>query len=141
MNTQTHKCVLVIDQALNSGTTANVAAILSMSLGNKLTGLIGPDITDRNGHLHPGLTQLPIPVLGASSTQLKEIRQSILTGTPAHVFIVDFNNFAQQAKTYEEYTTYMESVDPKDIIYMGIGLYGDKKTINKATKGLKLVGA
>jgi hypothetical protein len=141
MNTKDYKCVLIIDETLNVGTISNVAAVLSISIGSKITSLIGPDVIDRSEVLHPGLTKLPIPVLGATSVQLNDIRNNILSMCLEDMLLFDFNNFAQQAKTYEEYISGLQSAEPADIVYMGIGLYGKKKFVNIATQGLKLIGA
>lgn len=141
MNPQTHKCVLIIDRSLNGGVIANIAAVLSMSIGKKLNGLIGPDIMDGNGECHHGLTQLPVPVLSATSLQLKEIRRQFLSENSGTSFLVDFNNYAQQARTYEEYTALLQSAHPEEIVYLGIALYGDKKIVNRQTKGLHLINA
>lgn len=135
------KCILIIDQSLSTGVIANVSAVLAMSVGRKMNGLIGDDIIDRDGTLHRGLTQLPIPILGASSVQISEIRQSVVSEVNNDMILFDFNNFAQQARTYEEYTSYLQSGDVGDIVYLGIAIYGDKKRVNKVTKGLTLIGS
>lgn len=141
MTHQTHKCVLIIDRSLNCGVIANIAAVLSMSIGKKLNGLIGPDIMDGNGEWHHGLTQLPVPVLGATLLQLKEIRHQFLSENSETTFLVDFNNYAQQARTYEDYTALLQGALPEEIVYLGIALYGDKKIVNRQTKGLRLINA
>ena len=41
-----NKCVLIIDETLDEGVVANVAAILSMSIGKEVEGLVGVDIPD-----------------------------------------------------------------------------------------------
>lgn len=141
MNTKDYKCVLIIDESLSVGTISNVAAVLSISIGSKLTSLTGPDVIDRNDVLHHGLTKLPIPVLAASSAQLNDIRNNILSMHLDDVHLFDFNNVAQQAKTYDEYIAGLQSAAPYDIVYMGIGICGKKKVVNVATRGLKLIGA
>ncbi len=134
------KCVLIIDQSLPTGVIANVSAVLAMSVGKEINGLVGEDILDKDGTLHRGLTQLPIPVLGATSLQISKIRQIVISETDNDTILFDFNNFAQQARTYHEYTSYMQSVDTEEISYLGLAVYGDKKKINKTTKGLTLIG-
>jgi hypothetical protein len=139
MNSQENKCVLIIDHALCTGVIANVAGILSITIGDKIKGIVGPDVTDRNGVIHPGLTQLPIPVLGATGDAITAIRNTFIEGSVENSFLVDFSSFAQQARTYEEYQSNIQLAEVQDIIYLGIALFADKKTINKATKGLALI--
>ena len=59
-----NKCVWIIDELLSTSVIANVAGILSMSIGSKVEGLVGEDIIDKKDFVHSGLPQLPIPVLG-----------------------------------------------------------------------------
>ncbi len=139
MNPQENKCVLIIDNALSTGIKANVASVLSITIGDKIKGIVGADITDSSGTIHPGLTQLPIPVLGASADAISSIRNTFIQGNVENGFLVDFSSFAQQARTYEEYQSNIQLAEVQDIVYLGIALFADKKTINKATKGLALI--
>ena len=126
-----NKCVLIIDETLDEGVVANVAAILSMSIGKEVEGLVGVDITDGEGTVHSGLTQLPIPVLGASAEHIKEIRKKMIEQHPDDVRVFDFNNFSQEAHTYDEYISLLENATAADIQYLGIALYGHKNRVNK----------
>lgn len=139
MDLSNKKCVIIIDNALNLGTIANVASVLSITIGNKVAQLVGPDVVDRDGVVHLGLTQLPIPVLGASAVEIASIRKSFLEVKIEDDLLVDFSSFAQQAKTYDAYTESIQTADTSEIIYLGIALIGDKKVINKSTKGLALI--
>ncbi len=133
------KCVLIIDEQLSVGEIANVSAVLSVSVGSKIKGLVGVDIQDKNGFLHQGLTQLPIPVLGTSNNRITEIIDTIKTDPLAGILVFDFNNYSKQARTYDEYISLIESASDEDIKYLGIALYGTKKQINRLTSGLKLI--
>lgn len=135
-----NKCVLIIDETLSEGVVANVAAILSISVGNGVKGLVGNDIVDGMGTTHSGLTQLPIPVLGATAERLKDIRQKLTMDGMGNIRVFDFNNFSQQAHTYDEYISLLQTSGADDITYYGIALYGEGKQVNKATKGLALIG-
>lgn len=133
------KCVLIIDEQLSVGEIANVSAVLSVSVGSKIKGLVGVDIQDKNGFLHQGLTQLPIPVLGTSNNRITKIIDTIKTEPLAGILVFDFNNYSKQARTYDEYISLIESASDEDIKYLGIALYGTKKQINRLTSGLKLI--
>lgn len=123
------KCVLIIDEQLSVGEIANVSAVLSVSVGSKIKGLVGVDIQDKNGFLHQGLTQLPIPVLGTSNNRITEIIDTIKTDPLAGILVFDFNNYSKQARTYDEYISLIESASDEDIKYLGIALYGTKNKL------------
>ena len=133
------KCVLIIDKHIDTGTKTNVASILSISIGDKIKGLVGPDLIDSSGIVHSGLTRLPIPVLGASTEEISQIRQNFIAQQQENDFWVDFSTFAQQARTYEEYMARIQTAGSDEIIYLGIALFGCRKKINRATKGLSLI--
>ena len=69
MDTQTEKCVLVIDGTLPLGLIANTAAILGITLGKHLPQAVGPDVRDKSGRAHLGITALPVPILRADPTR------------------------------------------------------------------------
>ncbi len=140
MDLENKKCVLVIDNTLHLGVVANVASILSITIGSKISGLIGPDVADASGSVHPGLTQLPIPVLGATSEEIRLLRSEYLSVKGDNDFIVDFTGFAAKAKTYDQYAASLQVASGLDITYYGIGLLTDKKTVNKITRKLNLIG-
>lgn len=133
------KCILIIDDSQKAGVLANIASVLSISLGNLSTDMVGHDVYDKQGGRHPGITQLPIPILGASRDKIKEIRQMLLSKEIPGMVVVDFTTIAQQSKTYDEYEKSIGNADDNDINYIGIGVYGEKKAINKATGNLRSI--
>jgi len=135
----TKKCVLIIDYTQSTGIIANIASVLSISLGKSIKDIVSYDVYDKQGGKHPGITQLPIPVLGASRKTIKEIRQSLLLKDYEELVLIDFSTIAQQSKTYEEYESSILNTEEKDIDYIGIGIYGEKKIINKVTGSLSLI--
>lgn len=139
MDLENKKCVIIIDSTLKLGIIANVASILSITLGNKVPQLVGPDVLDRDQIVHLGLTKLPIPVLGASAVEIASIRNSFLEVKNEEDMLVDFTSFAQQAKTYDAYRAHIETADTSEIMYLGIAIFADRKATNKSTKGLALI--
>jgi hypothetical protein len=71
---QNTKIAIVVDGALPAGLAANTAAVLAMSLGRRLVELIGADLKDGDGSVHPGITNTPIPILTAPADRVKDIR-------------------------------------------------------------------
>ena len=77
MDTQTEKCVLVIDGTLPLGLIANTAAILGITLGKQLPQAVGPDVRDKSGRAHLGITALPVPILRADRQTLRALRRKL----------------------------------------------------------------
>lgn len=135
----THKCVLIVDNTQHTGIIANITSVLSMTLGSKVKHIVSHDVYDKKGERHMGITQLPIPILGASREKIKDIRKHFLSLDMNDLVLVDFSTIAQHSKTYDEYEQTMAITDEKDLQYIGIGIYAPKKTINKATGNLSLI--
>lgn len=135
----TQKCVLIIDHSQPTGTIANISSVLSISLGKNVGEMVSHDVFDKDGGRHPGITQLPIPILGTTQPKIKEIRERLLSMNLADMVIVDFSTIAQQSRTYDEYESALLNTDEKDIEYVGLAVYGAKKVINKVTGNLSLI--
>ncbi|AOF48447.1 DUF2000 domain-containing protein [Tetragenococcus halophilus] len=134
-----NKCVILIDDALSLGLVANTAAILGMSLGKKHPELIGPDTLDGDQFLHSGIIYIPVPILKSNRKNLFDLRNRLYQKDYQNIETVDFTNLAQSCKTYEEYMDRFQQMKATDLQYMGIGLYGPKKIINKLTGNLSLL--
>ena len=59
MKQELDKCVLVIDEAMPRGLAANTAAILGITWGRLRPELVGEDVTDAAGAIHPGIIRTP----------------------------------------------------------------------------------
>ncbi|EXY27541.1 hypothetical protein M113_2142 [Bacteroides fragilis str. 3986 N3] len=97
------------------------------------------DVYDKQGERHLGITQLPIPILGASQEKIKELRNYFHSLEIEDLVLVDFSTIAQQSRTYDEYEREMYSANEDDLHYVGIGICAEKKAINKATGSLSLI--
>ena len=132
------KCVMVIDVELPLGLIANTSAVLALTLGKKIEGIIGPVVVDGDGHTHEGITTTPIPILKGSEAMIKELREIISSDYP-DLFLVDFSNVAQITKNYDDYMNKIASFTSNDFQYLGIAVYGNKKQVNKLTGSLPLL--
>lgn len=65
------KCVMIINEKLPRGLIANTSAVLALSIGDKIKGIIGEDVTDQDGQLHRGITQLSIPLVNYGPNLVK----------------------------------------------------------------------
>lgn len=133
------KCVIIVDAELPTGLIANTAAVLSLTLGKKIDDIIGIDNFDESGVCHIGITTTPIPILKSTTKEIIEVKNKIESIIDNNLLIVDFSNVAQMTKTYEEYTQKLALTKSEDLIYLGLALYGDKKTINKLTGSMGLL--
>lgn len=133
------KCVMIIDADLPTGLIANTAAVLALTLGNKINGIIGPSVQDGSGHPHLGITTTPIPILKSDSVKIKELREKLYTEAFSELLVVDFSNAAQTTKNYEEYTQKIATFSLNDLEYLGLALCGDKKKVSKLTGSMGLL--
>lgn len=133
------KCVLVIDSQLPIGLISNTAAVLSLTIGKKVEGIIGPDVVDGSGQIHTGITTIPLPILKSTKEELLSLKQKLTSEEFQDLLVVDFSNAAQTTKNYEEYTQKIATYTKENLEYLGIALYGDKKKVNKLTGSLPLL--
>ncbi len=136
-NIENCKCVLIVDSDLPTGEQANIAAVLAMTIGAKNNIIIGRDLPDADNTIHHGITQLNLPVLTACSEKIKGIHD--MACMDERVFIVDFTSTAQDSRSYDEYTSKLAVSHANSLRYIGIGLFGDKKTVNRFSGNLKLL--
>ena len=139
METQDLKCAIVLDEALPIGVAANVSAIMGITLGRMLPGIVGADVMDAEGGVHPGIVEIPVPVLKATAPAIGEIRQGALALEPSELEIVDFSDVAQGCKEYGEYIEKMAVTGSSSITYLGLLLVGRKKLVNKLVGSLPLM--
>ncbi|MGI8420478.1 MAG: DUF2000 domain-containing protein [Candidatus Levyibacteriota bacterium] len=132
------KCVIILSEDQPFGLMINTASVLSFTLGNKLGTLaIGQDVYDASQSLHLGIITIPIPVLKTTEKTLREIRIKALEAE--NMIVSDFTDVAQSCKTYDEFIQKMKDIDERQLRYLGVALYGEKKIINKLTGNLSLI--
>lgn len=131
------KCVMIIDAALPLGEIANTAAVLGITLGGKVPGVIGAQVGDGAGNSHAGVIRIPVPILKASRAELGKLRLKLYERQLADLTVVDFTELAQGCRTYDEFVDKMSYASTLD--YVGLALYGDKQKINKLTGNLPLL--
>lgn len=137
MNNNT-KCVMVMDEELAAGVAANTAALLGMTLGSRIEGAIGCDVVDQDGCPHLGILQIPLPILKASKEKIRELRHTLYEEGYADVVCVDFSDAAQCCHVYADWIEKIKGIPEDNLTYLGIGLYGDKKKVNRLCGSLPL---
>lgn len=132
------KMVAVMDETLPSGLLANTAAVLSLTLGNKIEGLIGENLVDGSGNDHTALTTIPIPILKCTPERLREVyKQSYELRN--ELLVVDITDAAQTTTNYGDYEEKLKQSQTVELKLLGIALAGPKKLINKLTGNLGLL--
>ncbi len=139
MGTQAEKCVMVIDGSLPVGVAANTAAIMGITLGKKLPGVVGADVADGDGHEHLGIIEFPVPILRGTASGIKQLRETLYQPDFQDLTVVDFSDLAQGCKTYDEFTKKMGSVPESTLQYFGVAVCGPKKKVNRLTGSLPLL--
>jgi len=139
MDWQNEKCVMVIDEGLPPGVIANTAAILGITLGKRLPEVVGADVTDQSGCLHPGIIEFPVPILRGSPEVLRGMRERLCQPDFRELTVVDFSDLAQGCKTYDEFIGKMAGVPESSLRYFGIAVCGAKKKVNKLTGSMPLL--
>lgn len=131
------KCAVVVSDELPVGLRANAASILTMTLGHQVPGLLGPDVKDADGIVHPGIVLIPVPVLTASTERIREIWE--LAGRGEEIVHVGFTALAQSCRTYDEYIERMAQTATADLTFAGVGVFGRKKLVNAIVGSLPLM--
>lgn len=131
------KAAVVVDDSLPVGLIANSAAVLGITLGATHPEIVGPDVVDRSGRTHPGITGLPIPILHATQDQIVEIADKA-TASDA-LSVVGFTDVAQRCKSYDEYEKQLSVVESAALVYRAVLLVGEKRAVNKLVGSLPLV--
>lgn len=112
--------------------------MLTLSLGRRVTGLIGPDLKDADGSTHAGITTVPIPILTADAETVKQIRNKAASDENSELLVVDFTACAQRTKTYDDYARLLEAAGDDELVYLGVALYGPRKPVQRLTGSLPL---
>jgi hypothetical protein len=131
------KVVIVVDKELPAGLLANAAAALAFSVSPSINGGVGADLEDAEGSRHPGITSIPLPVLGCGGSQLTELRDR--ARVIPEVTCVDFSNVAQKAKRYDEYAAALKAASPSQLKYLGLCIFGEPTAVKRLTGHLPLV--
>jgi hypothetical protein len=130
---------MVINQKLPLGLIANTAAVLAVSVGNRVNDIVGEDVLDKDDQLHRGITQVSIPLLKGDDELIRSIRDKLLTMATDDLFYVDFCDVAQKSKHYDEYKTNLRKTPADNLNYLGIAIYGPPKQVNKLTGHIGLL--
>jgi hypothetical protein len=139
MDLQNTKCVMIIDEALPLGMIANTAAVMGVTIGKLFPEVVGPDVFDKDGNCHLGITAIPIPALKGNAALIRELREKMNQAKYAALTLIDFSNAAQSCNTYDAFIEKIANISESDLHYFGIAIFGDKKLVNQLTGSLALL--
>ena len=139
MDYQNEKCVMVMDEQLPVGMLANTAAILGITLGQKLPEVVGDDVVDQSGQTHLGIIAFPVPILKGSREGIRELLEKLRQPEFQGAVAVDFSELAQGCKTYCDYITKMGNTPETDLSYLGLAICGSKRLVNQLTGSLPML--
>lgn len=125
------KCVFVIDADLPKGLAANTAAVLATSVTAKVGDMVGCDVTDGGGCCHPAITQVAIPILKASASELTALHAA--ARADAELLVTGFSDAAQRSRSYDEYAARMSGLQTDSVRFLGIALFGARKKVASLT--------
>jgi hypothetical protein len=130
------KCVIVVDDSLPVGLKANIAAVLCLSVGANFPDVVGPDATDGTGNTYAGITQIPVPVLMSSTSQLADL---VGAARDKDLYHASFTDAALNTKKYDDYTAELAAKRSDEVVHHGVVLVASDKQVKKLTSGLPLL--
>ena len=139
MDWKNEKCVMILDENLPLGLIANTAAIMGITLGKTRPEVVGADVLDREGNVHLGIIEFPVPVLKASRETIRSVRERLSQAAFQELTAVDFSDLAQGCRTYDEFIQKMGQVSEETLEYLGVAICGPKKKVNQLTGSMPLL--
>jgi hypothetical protein len=130
------RCIIVVDAALPAGLAANAAAVLAVTLGATVDGLVGAELVDAEGSRLPGLIPQGLPVLAAPRAALADLRAR---AREAGIGIIAFPSLGQQTNDYDEVRAWVADRPTAEIDYLGLALHGARRAVSRVTGNLALL--
>ena len=128
--------MVIIDQSLPLGLQANIAAVLSLSLGKKHPEIIGHSVENIDGLKMEGITQIPLSILQATTSEIKRI---YFENCFNDLYMIIFNDSAITKKYYPDYLKKISLQHSEDMVIHGLIIYGERKIVNKICSNLQLL--
>lgn len=129
------KIVIVIDEALAVWQKLNVAAFLTSGIIATNEGIIGEAYKDASSQTYSPLCIQPIMIMKTNHDKLKTmLNRANSNNLPVALYIEDMFSTGFDAANRETVARYTSEALP----LVGIALRGEKKLIDKITKGAKL---
>ncbi|HEY0247984.1 MAG TPA: DUF2000 domain-containing protein [Gryllotalpicola sp.] len=131
------KWVVVVDSALPPGRAVNAAVCVAAATQARVSGLLGPDVTDASGSAHPGLPWAGCTILAAPASALVGLRAK--ASARAEVFVADMPAAAQSTRVYAEYLDVVARGESDAQAYCALSLFGPRNRIDRLVGSLPLL--
>lgn len=130
------KTVLVLRRDLAGWQTANVAAFLAGGLAGANPHIVGEPYRDGTGREYAALIREPVFVLGGTLEELRRTHQRALSRElkPA-IYIEAMFTTTNDADNRAA----VAAAAPDALEFVGVGVHGPRKTIDKIVNGLKFL--
>lgn len=130
------KTVLVLRRDLAGWQAANVAAFLAGGLASAHPHIVGEPYRDSTGRSYPALIREPVFVLGATLDELRRTHQRALARELVPAIYIE----RMFATTNDADNRAAVATAPADALdFVGIGVHGARKSIDKVVNGLKFL--
>ena len=129
------KIALIIRDDLELWQKLNVTAFLTSGIVGTADGIMGDDYKDANDISYNPLVIQPMIILSASADELARTRRRAASReVRVSVYIEDMFSTGHDGANRESVAKYSSD----DLPLVGLSMRGDKKIVDKITKGLKL---
>lgn len=130
------KLVIVVSEELERGTAANVIGLLGISLGHHVRDVVGEDVKDSHGQVHPGMSMLGLPILAAGPETVNAVYRAAVKRGDLQVF--DVTDAAVASPSYDVFTARLQ--DPAaDWSVLGFAACGERRSVDSVTGQLRLL--
>ena len=130
------KLVIVVSDELDRGTSANVAGLLGISIGHHVRDIVGADVPDSEGLVHPGMSTIGLPVLAAGPAAVGAAYRDAVARADLDVF--DVTDSAVASRDYDAYTARLQ--DPANgWQVLAFAAFGERRSVDRITGQLALL--
>lgn len=131
------KWVIVVNSDLPPGRAANAAICAAAPTVAQVPGLLGVDVADASGSVHPALPWVGCSVLVADPATLRGIRQK--AGSYADTFVADMPTAAQHTLVYTDYAASVAGTGSEEMDYYAVSIVGPRNRVSKIVGKLPLL--
>lgn len=134
----THKFAIGLNKTLEPGVAMNAAAHIALAMVAKATEeqrkqMQFIDYIDADGIIHPS-SALSLIILRGSGGDLRKFRQGALE---SGLLCIDFLQ-TMTGDTYKEQLERTRQIKTEELVYYGVGIFGEIEKVNVLTKKLSL---
>ncbi|MER7498684.1 DUF2000 domain-containing protein [Nonomuraea pusilla] len=131
------KWVVIVNAALPPGRAANAAICAAAPTVAAVPGLLGCEVADAEGAVHPGLPWAGCSVLAADSATLRAVRAK--AASRDDTFVADVPAAAQSTRVYSDFVATVGKTQPEDMDYCAVSIVGPRNRVDKIVGKLPLM--